>query len=159
MLASWRFPIAKIITLYKNKGDKGDCNNYRGISLLSVLGKVFSRILLVRLQKLAARVYPESQCGFRSGRSTTDMVFTVRQVQEKCREQNKPLHMAFVDLTKAFNMVSREGLFATLQKLGCPPTLLGWSNRFTRTCQQRFSLKDLLQTASPFPVESSKAAC
>ena len=116
---------AKIITLYKNKGDKGDCNNYCGISLLSVLGKVFARILLVRLQKLAGRVYPESQCGFRSGRSTIDMVFSVRQVQEKCREQNKPLHMAFVDLTKAFDMVSREGLFAILQKLGCPPTLLG----------------------------------
>ncbi|KAK1906434.1 RNA-directed DNA polymerase from mobile element jockey [Dissostichus eleginoides] len=110
----------KIITLYKNKGDKGDCNNYRGILQLSVLGKVFSRILLVRLQKLAARVYPESQCGFRSGRSTTDMVFTVRQAQEKCREHNKPLHMAFDDLTKAFDMVSREGLFAILQKLGCP---------------------------------------
>ncbi|KAK1882549.1 putative 115 kDa protein in type-1 retrotransposable element R1DM [Dissostichus eleginoides] len=71
---------AKIITLYKNKGNKGDCNNYRGISLLSVLGKVFSRILLVLLQKLSARVYPESQCGFRSGRSTTDMVFTARKV-------------------------------------------------------------------------------
>ena len=115
---------AKITTLYKQKGDKGDCNNYRGISLLSVTGKVFAKVLLVRLQKLANQVYPESQCGFRSGRSTLDMIFTVRQLQEKCREQRKSLHIAFVDLTKAFDTVSREGLFAILQKIGCPPKLL-----------------------------------
>ena len=52
------------------------------------------------------------------------MIFSVRQIQEKCRKRRKPLHIAFVDLTKAFDMVSREGLFAILQKLGCPPTLL-----------------------------------
>ena len=72
----------------KNKGDHGDCNNYRGISLLSVVGKVFARVIAVRLQKkLAERIYPESQCGFRSKRSTIDMIFSVRQLQEKCREQ------------------------------------------------------------------------
>ena len=115
---------ASIVTLYKNKGDKGDCNNYRGISLLSITGKAFARVLLKRLQKLAERVLPESQCGFRSGRSTMDMIFSLRQLQEKCREQNKPLHIAFVDLTKAFDTVSRSGLFMVLEKIGCPPTLL-----------------------------------
>ena len=43
---------AKIITLYKNKGDRRDCNNYRGISLLSIVGKVFARVVLVNLQVL-----------------------------------------------------------------------------------------------------------
>ena len=60
---------AKIITLFKNKGERSDCNNYRGISLLIVVGKVFAKVTLIRLQKLAERVYPESQCGFRAGRS------------------------------------------------------------------------------------------
>ena len=69
---------AKIVTLFKNKGDRSDCNNYRGISLLSVVGKVFARVVLARLQILADRIYPESQCGFRSGRSTVDMIFSVR---------------------------------------------------------------------------------
>jgi hypothetical protein len=99
---------AKITTLYKNKGERSDCNNYRGISLLSIVGKTFSRVLLARLQKLAERVYPESQCGFRSGRSTTDMVFSLRQLQEKCREQHLPLYVSFIDLTKAFDLVSRD---------------------------------------------------
>ena len=115
---------ARIITLYKNKGDRSDCNNYRGISLLSIVGKVFARVVLSRLQELAARIYPESQSGFRSDRSTVDMIFSVRQLQEKCREQNMPLYMAFIDLTKAFDLVSREGLFQLLEKIGCPPTLL-----------------------------------
>ena len=59
---------SKIITLYKNKGERIDCNNYRGISLLSIVGKVFARVILIRLQKLAERIYPESQCGFRAER-------------------------------------------------------------------------------------------
>ena len=87
---------AKIVTLYKNKGDRSDCNNYRGISLLSIVGKLFARVVLVRLQRLAERIYPESQCGFRAERSTVDMIFSLRQLQEKCREQQKHcLHLPY----------------------------------------------------------------
>ena len=105
---------AKIVTLYKNKGERSDCNNYRGISLLNIIGKLYARVVLVCLQKLAVRVYPESQCGFRAERSTVDMIFSLHQLQEKCREQRKPLYIAFIDLTKAFDLVSREGLFNIL---------------------------------------------
>ena len=115
---------AKIITLYKNKGDRGDCNNYRGVSLLNVAGKIFAKVILKRLQTLADQVYPDTQCSFRSGRSTIDMIFSLRQLQEKCREQQKPLCVAFVDLTKAFDIVSREGLYDVLKNAGCPPKLL-----------------------------------
>ena len=55
---------AKIITLYKNKGERSDCNNYRGISLLSIIGKVYAWVLLICMQKVAEHIYPESQCGF-----------------------------------------------------------------------------------------------
>ncbi len=125
----------KIVTLYKNKGDCSDCNSYRGISLLSIVGKVFARVLLACLQVLVAHVYPESQCGFRARRSTIDMVFSVRQLQEKCHEQNKPLYLAFIDLTKAFDLVSRSGLFKILKKVGCPQDSLPSSNPSTRTCK------------------------
>ena len=57
---------ANIVTLYKNKGDRGACNNYRGISLLNVIGKLFAKVVLMKLQVLAERIYPESQCGFRA---------------------------------------------------------------------------------------------
>ena len=55
---------ANIVTVFKNKGDMGNCNNYRGTSLLSIVGKLLARVVLKRLQVLADRVYPESQCGF-----------------------------------------------------------------------------------------------
>ena len=111
---------ANIVTLYKNKGDRSDCNNYRGISLLSVVGKVFARVALTKLQLLAERTLPESQYGFRTGRSTIDMIFSVRQLQEKCREQRRPLFISFIDLTKAFDLLSRRGLFNLLEKIGFP---------------------------------------
>ena len=67
-----------ITKLYKNKRDSSDCNNYCGISLLSIVGKVFTCVaVLNRLQSLAERVYPEAQCGFRGGRSTVDMIFSL----------------------------------------------------------------------------------
>ena len=77
---------ANIVTIYKNKGDRSNCNSYRGISLLSTVGKLFACVILNRLQWLASRVYPESQCGFRAGRSTIDMIFSLRQLQEQGTE-------------------------------------------------------------------------
>ena len=52
------------------------------------------------------------------------MVFSLRQLQEKCVEQQRPLYVVFIDLTKAFDSVSRSGLFSILKRLGCPDTLL-----------------------------------
>ena len=123
-------PDANIVTLYKNKGDRSDCNTYRGSSLLSVVGKVFARVALTKLQILAERTLPGSQCGFRTGRSTIDMIFSVRQLQEKCREQRRPLFIVFIDLTKVFYLVSRRGLFNLLEKIGCPPKLLSVISSF-----------------------------
>ncbi|BHF66470.1 hypothetical protein SprV_0200948700 [Sparganum proliferum] len=63
---------------------------------------------------------PESQCGFRRHRRTTDMIFAARQLQEKCQEMRTHLYSTFVDLTKAFDTVNREGLWKIMQKFGCP---------------------------------------
>ena len=115
---------ANIITLYKNKGDHSNCNNYYSISLLRIVGKLFVHINLHRMQILADRIYPETQCGFHSKRSIVDMIFSLHRLQEKCREQNQPLYLAFIDLTKAFDLVSRDGLFKMLPLIGCPSKLL-----------------------------------
>ena len=74
---------AILVCLYKGKGQKSECGNYRGISLLEAVGKVFSKLLLNRLTKyICPIVIPETQCGFRPGRATTDMIFAARQLQD-----------------------------------------------------------------------------
>ena len=52
------------------------------------------------------------------------MIFVLKQIQEKCREQNMGLYAAFVDLTKAFDTVSRDELLKIPLRLGCPPKIL-----------------------------------
>uniref|UniRef100_K7EZ86 Reverse transcriptase domain-containing protein n=2 Tax=Pelodiscus sinensis TaxID=13735 RepID=K7EZ86_PELSI len=112
---------ASIVHLYKRKGNRQVCDNHRGISLLSIAGKILARVLLNRLiNHLEQGLLPETQCGFRKERGTVDMIFAARQLQEKCQEQNRELYTTFVDLTKAFDTVSREGLWRIMSKFGCP---------------------------------------
>ena len=102
---------ASIVHLYKRKENRQSCNNHRGISLLSIAGKILAKVLLNRLiDHLENGLLPESQCGLRPGRSTADMIFAARQLQEKCQKQNVGLYTTFVDLMKAFDTVCRKGL-------------------------------------------------
>lgn len=114
------FKVSRINALYKNKGDRSDCNSYRGISLLSAPGKAFARVLLNRLKDLSERILPETQLGFRPDRGTCEAIFSVRQLQEKSREHGRQVYLCFVDLEKAFDSVPREALWMVLGKLGCP---------------------------------------
>nr|VZI34508.1 unnamed protein product [Spirometra erinaceieuropaei] len=124
------FKDATIVHLYKRKGNRQVCDNHRGISLLNIAGKIFVRIFLNRLNNhLEQGLLPESQCGFRRHRGTTDMIFAARQLQEKCQEMRTHLYSTFVDLTKAFDTVNREGLWEIMQKFGCP-------ERFTQMVRQ-----------------------
>ena len=116
---------ANIIHLYKNKGDRSSCDNHRGISLLSIAGKILAHIMLNRITKhILDDVVSESQCGFRKQRGTVDMVFTIRKLQKKCVKQHQDLHLLFIDLTKVFDTVNRAALWAILSKLGCPPRVV-----------------------------------
>ena len=112
VLQAWKD--ASIVTIYK-KGDRTDCGNYGRISFLSIAGKIFTRILLNRLStNITPEVVSEKQCGFKGNRSTMHMIFCLRQLQEKCTEQGRPLYMIFVDFRKAFDtdramVATREG--------------------------------------------------
>ena len=78
-------------------------------------------MLIPLLTYVVDTVVPESQCGFRRARRTTDMIFVARLIQEKCREQHRDLFIAFIHLTKAFDTVNRDLLWRVLRKFGCPP--------------------------------------
>ena len=108
------FRYALIVSPNRKKGSKSDCGNYRGIYLLSVAGKIFARVILNIFITVSEQILSEAQCGFRPGRSTVDLIFNVRQLQEKCIEQNKPLYLVFIDLTKAFDTINRKALWTVL---------------------------------------------
>ena len=97
---------ATLVPLFKKKYRK-ICDNYRGISLLSVPGKVLALILLDRLQAIIEPQLMEAQCGFRKGRGTVDQLWVVRQVVERATEHRTPLYLCFIDLTKAYDSVNR----------------------------------------------------
>ena len=150
---------ASIIHLYKRKGNKQSCDNHRGISLLSIAGKILARILLNRLSKhLEDGLLPESQCGFRKNRGTVDMIFAAKQLQEKCQEQNSQLYTTFVDLTKAFDTVSRDGLWRIMKKFGCPEQFIKMVRQFHDGMLAR--VQDDGNFSDPFPVTNGvKQGC
>ena len=86
------------------------------------------------------------------------MIFAVRQIKEKCREQNQNLYILFVHLTKAFNTVGREGLWALLLKLGCPLRVLNIIRSFHDGMMTCIVEKGFLP--DPFPDSNSvKKGC
>ena len=153
------FKDANIIHLYKRKGNRSCCDNHRGISLLATGGKILARIIANRLSsQVAEKILPESQCGFRPGRGTVDMIFTARQIQEKCREQNRDLYMVFIDLTKAFDTVSRDALWQVLHKFGCPDKFVNIIKSFHEGMAARVSEEGRL--SEPFEVNNgTKQGC
>ena len=106
--SDWKSGI--IVPIHK-KGSRLECTNYRGISLLSVVGKVFAKVLNDRVKGLTEGRVMEEQGGFRSGRGCIDQVFAVKQVIEKMIEKDRVMFMAFIDLEKAYDNVCREKLW------------------------------------------------
>jgi sorting nexin-29 len=118
--------VGMIKPLFKNKGDKLDCNNYRGITLLSCVGKLFTSSLNARLYDFceANDIINETQAGFRSGYSTTDHLFVLHCLIELFITKGKKLYVGFVDYAKAFDTVSHEALWYKLQKIGIEGKIL-----------------------------------
>jgi hypothetical protein len=80
-----------VVPTYK-QGEKTDCSNYQGISLLSTSYKILSNILLSGLILYADEIIGDHQCGFQRNRSATDQIFYIRQILEKKWEYNGTVH-------------------------------------------------------------------
>jgi len=115
--------LAELVPLFK-KHDMSIPDNFRGITLLSVPGKVFAYVLLGRLQGWAEHQLLECQCGFRPGRGCGDALFVIRGILERAWEANVPLYICFIDLAKAYDSVDRETAWKVLECKGVSPKLV-----------------------------------
>ena len=108
-----------IVPLHK-KGSTENVENYRGITLLSTVSKLFSNILNIRLDEWAENyhVYIEAQAGFRKGMGTTDNIFILHSLISHCVNEKKKLFAAFIDFKKAFDFVVRDVLWYKLIQMG-----------------------------------------
>ena len=109
-----------IIVKLPRKGNQTDCNNWRGICLLSIPGKILSTILLKRLRLAVDVPLKEEQAGFRAGRSCTEQIFTLRNIIDQCIEFQKPIVINFIDFKKAFDSVHCESLWKIAKIYGIP---------------------------------------
>ena len=98
-----------IVPIYK-KGEKTNCSNYLGMSLLLTSYKIVG----------------DHQCGFRrtGNRSTIDQIFCIRQILEKKWEYDGTIHQLFIDFKKAYDSVRREVLNNILTEFGIPKKLV-----------------------------------
>ena len=110
--------VGVILPLFKKKGVATDPGNYRGITLLSCISKLFTAILNRRLTKFIDKNLGNEQAGFRAKHSTMDHVFVLHHVIDFYRQQGRRLYCAFVDYSKAFDLVNRSALWHKLIQQG-----------------------------------------
>lgn len=114
----------QIVTLHK-KGDQHECQNYRGITLLSTCYKILSQIIQRRLVAIvtAQNKIGQYQCGFLRGRSTVDAIHTLKQIMEKAYKYDIEMEMLFIDFERAFDSIKREKLKTVMRELEVPEKL------------------------------------
>ena len=109
-----------LIVKLPKKGDLSYCGNWRGITLLSLTSKVFSRIIFKRLLNTVKEHLRPEQAGFLPGRSCAEHIFILRQILEQSNEWNDTVYANFVDFEKAFDSLHRNSLWKILRHYGIP---------------------------------------
>ena len=115
-----------LITPIHKKGDLDHTNNYRGITLINILSKIYSHILNNRLLKWASvnGKISDSQFGFQKNKSTVDCIFIFHAIISKILNDREKLYCCFIDYQKAFDSVNRAFLWQKLLREGCSKTML-----------------------------------
>ncbi|KAE9419854.1 hypothetical protein Angca_004258 [Angiostrongylus cantonensis] len=122
---------SKTVLLFKN-GDLHDIGNYRPICLLSVVYKLFARVILNRIDRTLDEGQPCEQAGFRKGFSTMDHIHTLTRLTEVSREYKRPLCLTFIELEKAFDSIDIE---AVMEALGSQGVLTQYIKVLREVCE------------------------
>jgi len=100
-----------------------ECSNYRGVSLLNTANKILSNILFARISPFAENIIGNYQCGFRKNGSTTNQIFTLRQILEKAKEFGIETRHLFIDFKSAYDTIKRGQLCNAVSKFNIPNKL------------------------------------
>jgi sorting nexin-29 len=114
---------AIICPIYK-QGDKLECRNYRGISLLNVTYKIFANLLTRYMEPYVEEISGGYQCGFRKGRSSTNQIFCLRMILERTCEYKVDIHQLHIDYKYAYDTINRAELVEIMKEFGIPIKLV-----------------------------------
>src|SRR5215469_5830357 len=123
---------ACVVPVYKGRGNKSECGSYRVISMMSVVGKLYGRVVIDRVKNITKGLVGEEQGGFRKDRRCVDQMFAVKGLCEKYREKGREIYFGFMDLEKAYDRIDREALWRVMRKYGVSGRLLGALKSFLR---------------------------
>ena len=122
---SFSYPIcwaqSKLITLFKS-GDRLMCGNYRGISIMDTLAKVFDKLLLNRLVSWSS--IDKCQAGAQRGRGCIEQIMTLRLLIDLAKSKKKKLYVLFIDFSKAYDKVPRNKMIEYMKSIGCGRIML-----------------------------------
>ena len=112
-----------IIAPIFKKGDVNDAGNYRGITLINILAKIYSQLLLNRLTNWVEKYekITKHQFGFQKGKSIVDCIFILHSIVSKVLDSGEKLYCVFIDYEKCFDKIDRMFLWQKLisQKVSC----------------------------------------
>ena len=110
--------VADITPVYKNKGSKSDKTNYRPISILPVLSKIYERVIHNQLSEYFENILSDNQCAYRKGFSTQPSLMTLVETWKKATDDKNKFGALLIDLSKAFDCICHDLLIAKLDAYG-----------------------------------------
>ena len=130
------------ITPVPKSGDLSNTNNYRGISLMCILAKMYNKMILNRIRVVINPKLCINQNGFRPGRSTVAQILTLRRIIEGVKANNLPAIITFIDFKKAFDSIHRAKMIRILKAYGIPPNLLKAIDQMYKNTKARIATPD-----------------
>lgn len=121
-----------VIVKIPKKGDPTKCDNWRGVTLLSIPSKVLCNIIIERISAAVDKHLHKEQAGFPKGRGCTRQIFILRNIIEQCYKWNATLCLNLINFEKGFDSVHREGLWAIMKSYGIPDKITTLAQLFYR---------------------------
>ena len=141
--------LANIVPIHK-KGDKSQVENYRPISLLSIMSKVLERCVLRNIRDHLQQLINDSQHGFTPGKSCTTQLLEVLDYIGSLLDSGKQIDVVYMDMSKAFGKVHHKDLLSKLKNVyGIQDTLLCWFESYLLNRKQRVTVLGATSSARP----------